>query len=189
MLLAFQYGLNYGFKKTLWTLAGLTCGLLVLLGLSMAGVAMLSQKLPTAFELFKCMGAVYLAYLGVQAFKSDGGSMQTDAGLQVVPTPSKLFRMGLAVSLSNPKAILFFAAFFPKFISTALPQSPQYLILVATFFVIETVWQLIYTVSGKALAQWLQQGKRLLWLNRICGLVFIGIAMSLLWDSGHTLLQ
>lgn len=188
MLLAFQYGLNYGFKKTMWTLAGLTTGLTLWLVLSISGVALLSQQVPVAFELFKCAGALYLAYLGYQAWHSQGSSMQTDAGLNVVPTPSKLFRMGVAVALSNPKAILFFAAFFPKFVDSSLPQAPQYLVLTITFFVIETVWQLIYTISGKALAQWLQQGRRLLWLNRICGGIFVLIAISLLWDSMRTLL-
>ena len=92
------------------------------------------------------------------------------------------------IALSNPKAILFFAAFFPKFVDASLPQAPQYLVLTVSFFVIETVWQLIYTVSGKALAAWLQQGRRLQNLNRVCGAIFILIAVSLLWDSMHVLL-
>ena len=187
MLLAFQYGLNYGFKKTMWTLAGLTCGLTIWLVLSISGVAVLSQKVPVAFEVFKCLGALYLAYLGWQAWQSKGSDLRSDAE-HVVPTPAKLFRMGVAVALSNPKAILFFAAFFPKFVDASLPQAPQYLVLTVSFFVIETVWQLIYTVSGKALAAWLQQGRRLQNLNRVCGAIFILIALSLLWDSMHTLL-
>ena len=187
MLLAFQYGLNYGFKKTVWTLAGLTCGLIVWLVLSITGVSKNRKKMPMAFEVFKCLGALYLAYLGWQAWRSTGGSMSSDAE-HIVPTPSKLFRMGMAVALSNPKAILFFAAFFPKFVDASLPQAPQYLVLTVSFFVIETVWQLIYTVSGKALAAWLQQGRRLQNLNRVCGAIFILIAVSLLWDSMHVLL-
>ena len=143
--------------------------------------------MPVAFEVFKCLGALYLAYLGWQAWRSTGGSMSSDAE-HIVPTPSKLFRMGMAVALSNPKAILFFAAFFPKFVDASLPQAPQYLVLTVSFFVIETVWQLIYTVSGKALAAWLQQGRRLQNLNRVCGAIFILIAVSLLWDSMHVLL-
>ena len=187
MLLAFQYGLNYGFKKTVWTLAGLTCGLIVWLVLSITGVSVLSQKMPVAFEVFKCLGALYLAYLGWQAWRSTGGSMSSDAE-HVVPTPSKLFRMGMAVALSNPKAILFFAAFFPKLVDASMAQAPQALVLTVSFFVIETVWQLIYTVSGKALAAWLQQGRRLQTLNQVCGAIFILIAVSLLWDSMHVLL-
>ena len=181
MLLAFQYGLNYGFKKTMWTLAGLTCGLTIWLVLSISGVAVLSQKVPVAFEVFKCLGALYLAYLGWQAWQSKGSDLRSDAE-PVVPTPSKLFRMGVAVALSNPKAILFFAAFFPKFLNTQAPMMVQYLILTASFFVIETCWQLIYTVSGKTLAAWLQQGSRLMWLNRLCGAIFVLIAAGLIYD-------
>ena len=181
MLLAFQYGLNYGFKKTMWTLAGLTCGLIVWLVLSITGVSVLSQKMPMAFEVFKCLGALYLAYLGWQAWRSTGGSMSSDAE-HIVPTPSKLFRMGMAVALSNPKAILFFAAFFPKFINFSAPLLPQYVILVIGFYVIETFWRFMYAISGQKLANWLGQGNRLLWLNRLCGAVFIAIAVALVWE-------
>lgn len=186
MLLAFQFGLNYGFKKTCWTLAGLSCGLAVLLGLSIAGVSVLSHQLPLTFEAFKCVGALYLAYLGYLAWQSSG-SIDEHGAERVLPTPWQLFRTGVSVSLSNPKAILFFAAFFPKFLDSSVSLTSQYTVLTITFFVIETVWQIIYTVSGKALAGWLKQGRRLLWLNRACGVVFALIAMSLLWDSGRVL--
>ena len=62
------------------------------------------------------------------------------------------------------------------------PMMVQYLILTASFFVIETSWQLIYTVSGKTLAAWLQQGSRLMWLNRLCGAIFVLIAAGLIYD-------
>ncbi|XXQ68357.1 LysE family translocator [Neisseriaceae bacterium B1] len=102
--------------------------------------------------------------------------------VRVVPRPWVLFHTGVMVSLSNPKAILFFAALFPKFLNRSAPLLPQYAILTASFFVIETFWQRIYTGSGKALAAWLNQSKRLLYLNRLCGTIFIFLATGLLWD-------
>lgn len=181
MLLAFQFGLNYGLKKTLWTLAGLTLGLFLLLLASLLGIGYLSQQMPVAFEVMKVLGAIYLAYLGVQVWRKSREQMGK-INLRVVPTPAKLFQTGVAVSLSNPKAILFFAAFFPKFINTQAEPMPQYFILAATFFVIETSWQLLYTGSGKALAAWLSEGGRLMWLNRICGVIFVLIAVGLVYD-------
>lgn len=181
MLLAFQFGLNYGFKKTLYTLAGLSLGLLLLLLISLSLIGWLSQSAPLAFEIMKVAAALYLAYLGWQIWRNATASMgKTD--VQVVPTPIQLFRTGVAVSLSNPKAILFFAALFPKFLNTQEPLMPQYIILTLSLFVIETTWQLIYTGSGKALSAWLNQGTRLMWLNRICAMIFMMLAMALLWD-------
>ncbi|QRQ81786.1 LysE family translocator [Paralysiella testudinis] len=72
MLLAFQYGLNYGTRKTLYTLAGLSCGLLILLCLSIAGVSLVSTQMPVVFQALKAVGAVYLLYLGWQAWQAQG---------------------------------------------------------------------------------------------------------------------
>ena len=99
---------------------------------------------------------------------------------KAMPSRGKLFRTGVWVSLSNPKAILFFAAFFPKFINFSAPLFPQYLLLTIGMFASETLWQMIYTVGGKQLAGWLNVGDRLLWLNRFCGGIFILIAAALL---------
>lgn len=129
----------------------------------------------------KVIGALYLGYLGVQSWRHanhDLGGSQ----LHVTPTPLQLFKTGVWVSLSNPKAILFFAAFFPKFINFSATLMPQYMLLTLGFFAIETTWQLVYTVSGKQLAHWLKTGKRLMWLNRVCGLILVLVAVVLLID-------
>lgn len=179
MILAFQFGLNYGIKKTLWTLAGLSTGLFVLLAASLLGLGIISEKAPVFLTVIKVVGAMYLAYLGVQSWRHANNELGNNQ-LQVTPTPLELFKTGVWVSLSNPKAILFFAAFFPKFINFSAPLLPQYVILTLGFFAIETTWQLIYTLSGKQLATWLKTGNRLMWLNRICGVIFILIAVALL---------
>ncbi|WP_066568953.1 LysE family translocator [Snodgrassella sp. CFCC 13594] len=184
MLLAFQYGLNYGLRKTVYTLLGLSVGLLILLGLSIGGVSIVSSRWPAWFEIGKSLGALYLAYLGWQAWHARSHDLSGADIIKVAPTPSRLFRIGLGVSLSNPKAILFFAAFFPQFVQTTSSTLPQYLILIVSFFVIEITWQLIYAYSGKTLAQWLHQGKRLQYLNRGCAVIFILIAVGLLLEAG-----
>ncbi|WP_201586449.1 LysE family translocator [Psychrobacter jeotgali] len=230
MLLAFQYGLNYGVKRTVWTLAGLSLGLFILLLSTLLGLDVISRQSPWLLELIKTVGASYLIYLGVVSWRDTGSnsSLMADASLvsaevaaeypdapntdsygtesvyshqkqlkprtlssaavKTVPTNSKLFRTGIWVSLSNPKAILFFAAFFPKFINFSMPLWPQYIILTLGLFLSETIWQIIYTVGGKQLAGWLDVGKRLAWLNRICGLIFIIIALALLAEVASTFL-
>lgn len=186
MLLAFQYGINYGVKKTFYALLGLSAGLLILLGVSALTVSVVSQKAPLAFELAKIAGAAYLLYLAWQSWCSVDTRLAMNA-VRIQPSKSRLFRSGLAVALSNPKAILFFASFFPKFLQINMPMAPQYLILIISFFVIETIWQWVYTLSGKTLSTWLQQDSRLLWLNRICGMFFAFIALSLVVDSIQTM--
>nr|WP_313974954.1 LysE family translocator [uncultured Psychrobacter sp.] len=210
MLLAFQYGLNYGIKRTLWTLAGLSLGLFILLLSTLLGLDVISRQSPWLLTVIKTVGAIYLIYLGVASWRdsassslmSDASELSTEvnkeltvtiemadkpmprslssAAVKAPPSDWLLFRTGMWVSLSNPKAILFFAAFFPKFINFSAPLWPQYIMLTCGLFLSETIWQLIYTIGGKKLAGWLDVGKRLTWLNRGCGVIFILIAAALL---------
>jgi len=210
MLLAFQYGMNYGVKRTLWTLAGLSLGLFILLLSTLLGLDVISRQSPWLLTIIKAVGAVYLIYLGISSWRDAGGSLMKDAremseevaidylayeegttdtpkprslssaAVTFAPSNMTLFRTGVWVSLSNPKAILFFAAFFPKFINFSAPLWPQYILLTIGLFFSETIWQIVYTLGGKKLASWLDVGSRLAWLNRGCGVIFIVIAAALL---------
>jgi threonine/homoserine/homoserine lactone efflux protein len=80
------------------------------------------------------------------------------------------------VAASNPKALLFAAAFLPQFIRPELPQLPQFAILLGTFAVIEISWYVVYAGSGQRMAQWLRRVAVLRMFNRITGGVFIGFA-------------
>ena len=221
MLLAFQYGMNYGVKRTVWTLAGLSVGLFLLLLSTLLGLDVISRQSPWLLECIKTVGAIYLIYLGISSWRDSGDSSLMDdaremsaevtadyldnnkgvdtinrvkaqqtpkprslssAPTRVSPTILLLFRTGVWVSLSNPKAILFFAAFFPKFINFSAPLWPQYILLTIGLFLSETIWQIIYTLGGKKLAGWLDVGNRLAWLNRMCGVIFMLIAAALLFE-------
>lgn len=201
MLLAFQYGMNYGVKRTAWTLAGLSLGLFVLLLSTLLGLDVISRQLPWLLELIKVIGALYLIYLGIVSWRDTGESsglieeakeLSADIAStqKTVATVSdwRLFRIGVWVSLSNPKAILFFAAFFPKFINFEVPLWSQYVLLTLGFFLSETIWQIIYTIGGKQLAGWLDVGNRLTLLNRVCGVIFILIALALIFEVVNNLL-
>ncbi|AAZ19615.1 homoserine/homoserine lactone efflux pump, RhtB family [Psychrobacter arcticus 273-4] len=219
MLLAFQYGINYGIKRTLWTLAGLSLGLFILLLATLLGLDVISRQSPWLLSVIKTVGAIYLIYLGMASWRDSGSnsSLMNDADMmsaevsaelaitpnqtvtsshsdkpmpcslasaavKMAPSNGTLFRTGMWVSLSNPKAILFFAAFFPKFINFSAPLWPQYIMLTLGLFLSETIWQIVYTLGGKKLAGWLDVGDRLAWLNRGCGIIFILIAAALLAD-------
>lgn len=217
MLLAFQYGLNYGVKRTLWTLAGLSLGLFILLLSTLLGLDVISRQSPWLLSVIKTVGAIYLIYLGIASWRDSGSNSSlmneanamgeevsaelaannistsshgnkpmprslSSAAVKMSPSNGMLFRTGMWVSLSNPKAILFFAAFFPKFINFSAPLWPQYIMLTLGLFLSETIWQMIYTVGGKNLAGWLDVGDRLAWLNRGCGVIFMLIAAALLSD-------
>ena len=108
MLFAFQCGLNHGLRRTLWAMAGLMLGLMILLAASLFGLSIISRY-PVVLDSVKVLGAIYLCYLGVQSWRSDGGSFGSD--IEADGSHWALFRTGIWVSLSNPKAILFLRHF------------------------------------------------------------------------------
>ena len=125
-------------------------------------------------------GLRYLAYLGVQVWRSPVQEAPADGGapsqLGEALSTWALYRQGALVAASNPKAILFAAAFFPQFLNPALPQLPQFGILLSTFAVVEVAWYFVYAASGKQLARYLQRASVMRAFNRLTGGVFVGFA-------------
>jgi len=160
------------------TMAGCMTALLAMMSISAAGLGALLQAFPAVFDALRWAGAVYLAYLGVKTWRSPVHDTAADTPL-VIERPRKsgtLFRHGVLVAASNPKAILFAAAFLPQFIHPELPKLPQFSILLATFAVIEISWYVIYAGSGPRLAAYLRRASVLKVFNRLTGGVFIGFA-------------
>lgn len=80
------------------------------------------------------------------------------------------------MAASNPKAIVFAAAFFPQFIQADRPAGLQFAVLLITFTVIEVSWYLIYALSGHKLSRFLQHDHVMKNFNRVTGGVFVGFA-------------
>ena len=179
MLLVMSHGARFGLRAAVMTMAGCMTALLCMMSISAAGLGALLHSFPAVFDALRYLGAAYLAYLGYKLWMAGLPSSATEgASLQGAPERSggSYYRQGLAVAASNPKAIVFSAAFFPQFIQAEWPALPQFAILLITFTVIEVSWYLIYALSGQKLSQYLQQAHVLKNFNRVTGGVFVGFA-------------
>lgn len=180
MLLVLSHGARFGLRVVIWTMAGCMTALIGMVSISAAGVGALLHSYPAVFDALRYMGAAYLAYLGYKLWCA--GVPTGDAPPKVaLAEPVQLsggsfFRQGLSVAASNPKAIVFSAAFFPQFIQADRPAGLQFAILLLTFTVIEVSWYLVYAVSGHKLSRFLQQARVLKNFNRMTGGVFVGFA-------------
>lgn len=155
MLLVMTSSMRSGLRRSLATMAGCLTGVVAMIGLSAAGLDVALRAAPRAFAALKLGGAAYLFYLAVRLW------LDEPAPLEKAPPPSKgLFRQGLLVALSNPKAILFAAAFLPQFIEPARPRGPQFAVLVALFAVIEVGCYFAYALAGRQAAAWLSDAGR-----------------------------
>jgi threonine/homoserine/homoserine lactone efflux protein len=183
MLLIMSVSARHGVRASVMAMLGCMTALLAMMSISAAGMGAVLQSSPQVFEALRLAGAAYLAYLGIKVWRSpvqDASNASAADGAPQAPVPviktGAIYREAFLVAASNPKAILFAAAFFPQFIHADSPQFPQFAILLATFTVIEVTWYFVYAVSGKRLSVYLQRAPVMTAFNRITGGVFVGFA-------------
>jgi threonine/homoserine/homoserine lactone efflux protein len=145
------------------------------------GIGVLVERSVAVFTVIKLAGAAYLIYLGVQAVRHRR-SLTEALGVTVTQkTPLRIVRDGFLVGVTNPKAIVFFAAVLPQFVDRAAGRVPlQMLLLGAIFIGIGVIsdgsWAL---VAGTARAWLARSPRRLQLIGGTGGLVMIGIGVSL----------
>jgi len=172
-----QSALN-GAKSGLWVMLGLCSGL-VFHSLAVAmGLAALLKASTVAFTLIKFAGVAYLLYLAYGALRAPVQAMGQEAPKR---PPWSLYRRGLIMNITNPKVAIFFLAFFPQFTD---PSYGPMLVQIATLggaFVIATllVFGAIALLAGGLSDRMAQTPAVQLWMNRIAGLVFIGLAAKI----------
>ena len=188
MLLVMSVSARQGVRAAVQAMTGCMAALLLMMSLSAAGLGALLQSFPAVFDALRLAGAAYLAYLGVKCWRAPVHTPAQGDGeppANVPPTGGSVARQGFLVAASNPKAILFAAAFFPQFIQPGAPQLPQFAILLATFTVIEVGWYVVYALSGKRLSVYLQRASVMRAFNRLTGGVFVGFAAAMALAREH----
>ncbi|MFZ9507614.1 MAG: LysE family transporter [Burkholderiaceae bacterium] len=168
-----QGGLRGGLLATLGVIAGDQ----VLIWAAVAGMAALLLAMPVLFGLLQWAGALYLIWLGVRLIRS------TETGAGVIQIPAgHYFRQSMLITVLNPKAIVFYLAFFPLFID---PQQHQGLFTFAVMALIAALLTFLYglilcSAAIRVSARWGNRPRLGLWLNRLAGLVMIGFGLRMI---------
>lgn len=169
MLLALSNGMGGGLRRAAWGIGGATVGSAAVIAIVAVGLGSLMLASAWLFDAVRTVGVLYLLWLAWQLWRSPVADLQ--ATLAHVPgcdvQGRAAFTRSLTVALSNPKALLFFAAFLPQFVNPALAAAPQYALLGALFVVIDAVVMVAYALAGRQAVRWLSQ-TGLRWLNRSC---------------------
>jgi threonine/homoserine/homoserine lactone efflux protein len=175
-LLALTHGALHGRRKALYTICGGALGFVAVIALSMFGIGALLQASLLWLTVMKWLGGAYLVWLGIQVWRAP------PIGLDVRPAAASraswsLFRQGLLSAVTNPKGLLFFAAFLPQFIDPARSLWLQFIVMAGTFAVIEVATELFIASMAHRISPWLRRvGKR---FNQACGGVFVAIGAAL----------
>jgi len=168
-----QGGLRGGLLATL----GVIVGDQMLIWAAVAGLAALLLAMPLLFGLLQWAGALYLTWLGVRLIRSAG-----TAGSVIQISAGRYFSQSLLITMLNPKAIVFYLAFFPLFID---PQQHQGLITLGVMAAIAASLTFLYglilcSVALRVAAHWGHRPMLAVWLNRAAGLVMIGFGVRML---------
>ncbi|MFB7245253.1 leucine efflux protein LeuE [Streptomyces populi] len=167
--------------------AGVWCGDTVLMTLSAAGVASLLQANAVLFGIVKYAGAGYLTWLAVGMLRAARAMWRArrDPVAESVETEpvagERPFRRALVISLFNPKAILFFVAFFVQFVDPGYAYPALSFVVLGAFAQLASVLYLTALIfSGTRLASAFRRRKRLsAGATTAAGALFLGFAVKL----------
>jgi len=175
-----------------YSVLGIVSGILVHTILAALGLSIILAKSPIAFSIVKYIGASYLCYLGFKMLTSKAQSIIADdlqKGEKLTQTKAldyrKIFKQGVLTNTFNPKVALFFLAFFPQFIDPSYAHSTlSFLILGLTFAVTGLLWCLCLALLASKFSEKLRENPAIeSILNKISGVVFIGLGIKLLTDK------
>ena len=136
MLLVASAGLKGGYRHALQTIFGTNLASLVLIALSVLSLKGLLLINEQWWDVIRLLGCIYIGYLGLQIFR-EVWQGQVAQGHQSLSAASGGFRRGFLVGISNPKDILFFAAFFPQFIRITPNLDLSLIILILSWVVLD----------------------------------------------------
>lgn len=181
MLSAMANGGIYGVRHAAWGIFGATVGNLLLITLSLIGMALILKNFPVLFRTLQWAGAAYLIWLGIKMYRQPIAE-DSLSGRIVRATPLALFFKSLGVAASNPKGLVYFGAFFPQFISPEYSLADQLLMIISVFLLIDVTWMLIYAQGGSVVVGWLRSPHQRRGFNRVTGgaLMGAGILMAAL---------
>ncbi len=165
-------GIAGGLAATLGVIAGDQ----VLLWAAVAGVSALMVAYPAAFYAVQWMGAAYLAWMGFKMLVAKPGDTPI-----VQIKPRHYFRQALMITLLNPKAIVFYLAFFPLFVDPAQHQGLRtFAVMALTIAVLTFLYGLVAVLLTHTLAERLRASPRIsATLKKAAGLVLISFGIKL----------
>lgn len=178
VLLVTANSLKYGANRTTGTILGDLSANLLQIILASAGLATIVVSSAELFQTIKWLGVLYLILIGVRKIISKP-NIQIGGGMDKHRSFWNLYGEGFFMSAANPKAIVFFAALFPLFITKDFPFFNQIVLLAITFLLIDGISLYVYTQFAKRLKFYLENNKKVHLQNKIVGVLLIASGLLL----------
>ena len=179
-------GIRAGVGAALVATLGRVAAFAIFLAISAVGLGAMLLASETAFTIVKWVGACYLFWLGWRAWRSrefsglevvEGGDVKASgAPVNLRALITQEFLLGI----TNPKAIILFAAIFPQFIDPAQPAVRQFVVLGAVYLAAEFVSTAVYAAGGRQIRRVIRTSRGVVRLNKATGGFFMGAGGLLL---------
>lgn len=168
--------ISHGTRLGLFTVGGTTFATVLQIALVVGGMTSLLAVASDAFEWIRWAGVAYLIYLGIQRWRAPPALLEEGSAAAV--SLRALFAQGVLVAITNPKTLLFHAAFLPQFVDPGAPAGPQLLLLGATYTALAGMLDCGWAWAGGRLRGQLDARRGRL-VNRVSGGCIIGAAIGL----------
>ena len=181
LLFTIGRALAVGRSEALFSVVGNAVGLFVQVGFVALGLGALVAASAAAFTALKLVGAAYVVWLGVSAIRDRAAArMALERRDPTPPERGHAVRIGFVVGVTNPKTIVFFAAFLPQFTNESGPAALQLVLLGAVFGALavcsDSMWAL---VAGRAREWFAREPRRLDKLSATGGGMMIALGFAL----------
>lgn len=172
-------GLNHGFARGQRIAFGLALGVWTQLLVVGVGLGALLATSSLAFAIVKWLGVAYLIHLGIQQWRARATPISAP-GTEAAPAGAgALVLRGWTVNALNPKGTVFLLAVMPQFIDLAQPLLTQYLVIGATFGLVEFCVMTGYVALASRILGLLRSPRQIRWMNRSFGGLFVAAGLAL----------
>ena len=172
-------GLNHGFGRGQRIAFGLALGVWTQLLVVGVGLGALLATSNLAFAVVKWLGVAYLVYLGVQQWRARAAPIAAPGAEAAPASGGALVLRGWTVNALNPKGTVFLLAVMPQFIDLAQPLLAQYLVIGATFGLVEFCVMTGYVALASRILGLLRSPRQIRWMNRSFGGLFVAAGLAL----------
>jgi len=177
ILLIVANALKCGSRAGLITVAGTSTAMAIQLTIAVAGLTSLITQLAIAQRLVRWVGIAYLAWLGIQRWRSAG--MAAAPGITTTPHQGSAFGAGFLVSLTNPTTMLFFVAFFPQFLTGTVSPQTELALMAVTFWILALGFDCAYAALAGSIGRALHDPRWGVIRDRAAGVILLVAALAL----------
>ena len=180
VLLVVGNGLRFGARRSNWNALGILFTNACYFALSALGLGALLLASRGMFTAVKWLGVLYLVYIGLHLIHEGNKGGETAVSAPAIHrTPWQHFVQGALLQAGNPKAILFFVALLPQFVSLETAVASQFLILGLSSIIVEAFVLFCYGTIAERASQLLIHERAIRWQNWLSGVLLIVAAVGL----------